>query len=212
MGTPLQHRIYLGRPHTGADCADLERAGWHWRHRHSRVVRDMPLLNGYVQNRPLEEWWGRMPFLVCAETWFASREDEHASYASDYYRDVIAVDERNVIPPEGAWNSSVERIEELRPGERAAFRVLGFGQELPGEVGDAFTRVELLHVRRPTPDGAPHVFSAWTDDRDAAVALARGLDGLAFACEAAAIVVPDVDGWERRASDDGSPLDPESGA
>lgn len=198
MSAPSQHRIYLGRGHAGADPAAAHE---HWRARHSKVVRArMPHLGGYVQDRPLERYWTSLPFLVCAETWFADRDDEQAAYASDAFRDEVAVDELNVITPERAWNAAVREIETLREGPRSRYRVLGFGRAIDADAHPAFGLVERLHLRRPTPDdGAPVIASAWTDDRDAALHLADELGGLTMVVEPVAIVVPDVAGWDARA-------------
>ncbi len=209
MSVASQHRIYLGRPHSGADPVPAHR---HWRHRHSRVVREsMPHLAGYVQNRPMERYWGRLPYLACAETWFAGRDDERAAYASAAFRDVVAVDERHVITPDDAWNSSVERVEVVRPGQRGGFRVLGFGHAAPADADAAFARVETLRLRAATPgDGAALIASLWTADREAAIAAVGRFGGLAFVAEPAAVVAPPDEDWSALRTAYGTPDDPDA--
>jgi hypothetical protein len=183
----MQHRIFLvpGRP--GVPRAD---ADGHWRTHHARLMLDLPLLLGYVQNRPLPGWWPHLGALACSETWFASREAEREAYASDWYRDAIAPDEHRMFARDAAWHARVLEVEELHPGEHGAFRALAFGgvAEL---LGDAIldARLERLVLSRAAPGThRAEAIAAWSDDPMTADHLARRLGGVAFAAEHAVIV------------------------
>src|ERR1035437_3718160 len=147
----IQHRVYLGPCRAGGDPAVAHR---YWRECHCQTVRGTDFLTGYVQNRPLAEWWDRVPFLVCAETWFSTRGHEAAFYDAEYFATVIVPDERRIIDRDTSWSSSVARVEVLRDGDRATWRVLSFGAARSGldAVPAAFSRTELLNLRRPVPD------------------------------------------------------------
>jgi hypothetical protein len=180
-----------------ADGASFAGAHRHWREQHAQIVPDIAGINGYVQNRPLPEWWERVPVLVCAESWFPSPDAEKAAYASEYYGDVIVPDEERFIARDRAWHSLISGGDLLVDGPRASLRVLGFGSgpRAAGELG-GWDRVEILHLRRDPPDGGePLLLSAWTDDSERASALASGLEGVAFVTAPEVIVEPPDDGW-----------------
>jgi hypothetical protein len=190
----LQHRIFLAPARPMVAVAD---AHAHWRTHHGRLMLELPHLAGYVQNRPLTEWWPHLGFLACAETWFADREAEKAAYASEWYRDEITPDELRMFARDAAWSSPVTGIEELHAGPPARLRVLAFGgaaANLDGIVVD--DRVERLRLARAAPGTAgPVVVSAYTDDAAKARHIALRLGGLVFVAEATAIVAPPVAPW-----------------
>jgi uncharacterized protein (TIGR02118 family) len=188
----LQHRMHLGPPRPGAA---LEEAQRHWREHHPLVVKDLPGLRGYVQNRLLRTWWRRLPYFVCAESWFASREAEAEALSGRHYREVVAPDEARILERERAWSSPVSALELLRDGPRAPLRVLAFGGSAERLAGtETASRAEVLYVRKPPPGvAAPHVVSAWVDDAALADELASALGGLAFVCAPVAVVAPPAD-------------------
>lgn len=197
----LQHRIYLGPCRPGSSPADAHR---YWRETHRQTVRGTDHLQGYVQDRPLPEWWDRVPFLVCAETWFASRADEASFYEADYFFKVIVPDEQRIIDRDASWNSAVSGVEVVRDGDRAAWRVMSFGGPRDDFEAAAagLSRAEVLHLRRPAPgQEEPVLLSAWTEDPEAAEALARRLGGLTFVANPVPVVAPPVPGWELARAD-----------
>jgi hypothetical protein len=154
---------------------------------------ELPQLQGYVQNRPLAEWWVNLPYLACSETWFEDRDAERTAYASDWYRERIAVDEARIFAREQAWSSPVVEVEVLHDGPVGRFRALSFGgsaDSLHGALLD--WRVELLHLLRPAPAGAQArvVVSAWSDEPEHARELALRLGQLVFVAEPAASLPP----------------------
>lgn len=192
----LQHRIYLGPCRPGGDPREAHR---YWRESHRQTVRGTDHLLGYVQNRPLAAWWDRVPFLVCAETWFATRADEAAFYEADYFFKVIVPDEERIIDRDASWNSAVAGVDVLTDGDRATWRVMSFGgpRERFDDALAGFSRAEVLQLRRPVPgQGDPHVLSAWTDDAGAAADLAGRLGGLTFVANPVPVVAPPVRGWD----------------
>jgi hypothetical protein len=149
-----------------------------------------------VQDRPLEAWWGRIPFVVCAESWFDSRDDEATAFGSAHYRSTVIPDEERIIARDRAWSTPVTGVDLLRDGERRALRVLSFGGR-PEALAAATTvaRAEVLHLHRPPPAVAePVVLSAWTDDEAVAAGLADRLGGLAFVATPFAVLAPGP-GW-----------------
>lgn len=188
-GSPAtsMHRILMAPVATGVPPADAHR---HWRDRHSQVVPKIDGLVGYVQNRPLPEFWDR-PYLVCAESWFTSREAESDAYASGYYRDTVVVDEERFIDRERAWHSPIVATRVILDGPRFGFRALVFGAE-GGDLADGdWSRVESLELRRPIAAGlAPTILAAWSADRDAALGLVDRDDGHSFVAAPEAVVPP----------------------
>jgi hypothetical protein len=176
----LQHRIIVVATSEGVAP---DRAQAHWRDRHAEVYLPTPHLVGYVQNRPLPEEWSRLGLRsVCSETWFAGREEERASFASPYYRDTVMPDERRFLDRDSAWMGRVVAGEDAAGGR---YRVLAFGTaEL--EIDCAVLEVD----RDPWCGGARVVASAWLDDRDHAVEVARAAAGFAFAAEPAVLRAP----------------------
>jgi uncharacterized protein (TIGR02118 family) len=190
----LQHRVHLGPPRPGAAIEDAQR---HWHERHPRLVRELPGLCGYVQNRPLPTWWHRLPYIVCAETWFASRTAEAEALAGEHYRNVVVPDEARILLREHAWSSPVTRVEVVQDGPRTALRMLAFGgsRERLAAATPA-GRIEVLHLRRPpTPDLAPEVLSVWSEDELVAGELAGAVGGVAFVSAPVALVAPPGEGW-----------------
>ena len=171
----MQHRIILVETRPGVPVAEAQR---HWRDRHADVYLPTPHLAGYVQNRPLEEEWERLGARsICSETWFADHDAEKASFASDYYRATVMPDERRFLDRESAWMGRF-LDEPLWPVPLPRYRVLAFGAELRGGATAA--------VDRPPAT----VASVWLDDREEALALARTVDGHAFAAESAVLRSP----------------------
>jgi hypothetical protein len=200
----FQHRFYLGPCRPGGDPTVAHR---YWRECHRQTVGGTDYLLGYVQNRPLASWWDRIPYLVCAETWFATREDEAAFYAAEYFSTVIVPDEHRIIDRAASWNAAVVAAEILRDGARGPWRAMAFGgdREELDAAGPEFTHVEALQLRRPVRDGdEPVLLSAWTADRDAADALAVALGGVAFVANPVPVVGPPAPGWEAAAEVDGA--------
>jgi EthD domain len=184
-----QHRIILAAPRPDLSARD---AWTHWTQHHGDAVRGLPNVVGYIQDRVLELWWERTGLIVCTESWFTSRDGEAEAFASDHYRDVVGVDEARFMDRERAWTSVVRNTEVLRDGPRSRFRVLAFGTSAttPDDIPKS-GRIELLHLRRSPPGREPRVaLSAWTDDEEAATALAEHVDGLAFVATPKAIVAP----------------------
>ena len=187
----LQHRMHLGPPRPKMPMDAAQR---HWRERHGDVVRELPGLCGYVQNRPLKHWWARIPYIVCAESWFESRDAETAAFTGPYYRDVVAADEARFIVRESAWSSPVAEVEVVQDAPRETLRVLAFGGSADVPAGPS--RCEILHLRKQPPGVAsPGVVSMWTDDADVAEALAGRLGGLAFVTAPVAVVPPPAAVW-----------------
>jgi hypothetical protein len=189
-----QHRIFLAPCRSGVAWAAAQA---HWRTNHEAIMLDLPGLRGYVQNRPLPEWWIHLPYLACSETWFADREAERAAYASSWYTEQIAVDEARMFGRDDAWSSPVLAVETLRPGPTARLRVLGFGASSDALDGTLFDgRVEVLRLlREPPAGGGPLILSAWTDAAPLADHVARKLGRLAFVAEPAASVLPPDPPW-----------------
>ena len=194
MGAELQHRIFLAPARPGVAWAQAQA---HWRSNHEAIMLEIPGLVGYVQNRPLPEWWVHLPYLACSETWFGDREAERAAYASDWYREQIAVDEARMFGREDSWSSPVLDVETLQAGFTGRFRTLAFGAEphrLNGILYDG--RAEALRLLRPPPAGGDRVIvSVWTDDAVLARHLALRLGGLAFVAEAVASLPPPRPPW-----------------
>jgi EthD domain-containing protein len=176
----MQHRIIVVDTLAGVPVADAQR---HWRSRHAEVYAPTPLLVGYVQNRPLEEEWERLGTRsICSETWFAGREEERASFACDYYRDVVMPDENRFLDRASAWPGRVV-AEAATPVGSARYRVLAFGTPLGG--------ADVIEVDRvPWCGGGPVVTSLWLDDRKQALELARSAPAFAYAAEPAVVVAP----------------------
>ena len=182
----MQHRIIVVDARSDIPLAEAQR---HWRERHAGVYAPTPQLAGYVQNRPLEEEWERLGRRsVCSETWFADHDAERASFASDYYRDVVMPDEGSFLDRGSAW---MGRVLDEPPWEqpRARYRVLAFGAETLLWDGQADRHVV---DRDPAGGGARVVLSAWLDDRHEALTVARASGVFAFAAEPAVVVAPTV--------------------
>jgi hypothetical protein len=113
----MQHRILMSPVAEGVSLAGAHR---HWREQHSQIVPGIDGINGYVQNRPLPEWWEQIPVLVCAESWFPSADAEKGAYASQYYCDVIAPDEARFIARDRAWHSAITAVDLLLDGPRSS--------------------------------------------------------------------------------------------
>ena len=170
-----QHRIILVETGPGLPVAEAHR---HWHERHADVYLPTPLLAGYVQNRPLAEEWERLGSRsICSETWFADHDAEKASFASEYYRETVMPDERRFLDRESAWMGRF-LDEPPWPDPLPRYRVLAFGAELAGGATATVDRSPLT------------VASLWLDDRDEALALARAVDGHAFAAEPAVLRPP----------------------
>jgi len=195
MAAAPQHRIFLAPARPAVAWAAAQA---HWRTHHETIMLGLEGLVGYVQNRPLAEWWIELPYLACSETWFADREAERAAFASAYYRERIAVDEARMFARGDAWSSPVLAVETLRAGPVARFRALGFGAS-PDRLADVLHdgRAEALVLHRPPPGGGEAVvLCAWTDDAALARHLALRLGGLAFVAEPAASLPPPCVPWE----------------
>jgi hypothetical protein len=181
----MQHRIIVVDTLYGVPAADAQR---HWRGRHAGVYQPAPSLLGYVQNRPLEEEWERLGTRsICSETWFADQASERASFASDYYRDVVMPDEERFLDRSSAWPGRVLAEPPGRVGS-AAYRVLAFGSRALAEQGADVVEVD----RAPWCGGGTYVASLWLDDRSRALELARAATCFAFAAESAVVVAPPV--------------------
>jgi hypothetical protein len=188
----MQHRIIVADTLAGVPVADAQR---HWREQHTAVYAPAPSLLGYVQNRPLEEEWERLGSRsICSETWFADQASERASFASDYYRDVVMPDESRFIDRSSAWMGRF-LTEPARGHGRARYRVLALGAASL-DASDA----DVLELdRAPWSGGMASLASVWLDDRDRALALARGAGTFAFAAEPV-LVVPPPGSHERRSA------------
>jgi hypothetical protein len=174
----MQHRIFLAPIGSGVSWAEAQA---HWRSHHETIMLGLPHLLGYVQNRPTEDWWIHLPYLACSETWFADRERETAAYATDWYREQIAVDEGRMFGRDDAWSSPVLATETLHEGMTGRYRTLAFGAD-PAHL-DAILfdgRAEVLRLHRAPPGGGE---------------LALRLGGLAFVCEPAASMPPAWPPW-----------------
>lgn len=171
----MQHRIVVVDTRAGVPVADAQR---HWRERHPAVYTPAPNLLGYVQNRPLEEEWGRLGTRsICSETWFRDHAAEKESFASAYYRETVMPDEDAFLDRDSAWMGRV--VEEAGwPAGPPRYRVLAFGAVLAG--------ADVLRIDREPSS----VSSLWLDDRDRALEVARAAPGLAFAAEPAVFLVP----------------------
>lgn len=191
---PLRHRIFLAPGRPGVAPADVH---GHWCEHHAGLMRGLPHLLGYVQNRPLASWWAQLGYAACSELWFADRERERAAFDSPWYREQITRDELRTFARDDAWSAVVTAVEPLAEGPAAGFRALAFGGAvelldgtLPG------SRVDLLRLARPAPGTvAPVVVSAWCAQEAQARFLAQRLGGIAFVAEAAPVVVPPVAPW-----------------
>ncbi len=190
----MQHRIFLAPCRSGVSWAEAQA---HWRSNHEAIMLDIPGLVGYVQDRPRQEWWIHLPYLACSETWFADRDAEQAAYASDWYKQQIAVDEARMFGRDEAWNSPVVAVETVRPGPTGRYRTLGFGSSVRGLEGVLIDgRVETLELLRPPPGGGDSVVvSVWTDDEALARHAALRLGGLAFVAEPAVSLSPPRPPW-----------------
>jgi EthD domain len=190
----LQHRIFLAPCRPGVSWVEAQA---HWRSYHETIMLDIPGLTGYVQDRPRPEWWVRLPYLACSETWFGDRESERAAYASGWYTEQIAVDEARMFGREEAWHSPVLDVRTLKQGPTGRFRALAFGAAqrlLDGILFDG--RAESLHLHRPPPGGGERVvISVWSDDQLLADHVATRLGGLAFVAEPAASLSPPQPPW-----------------
>jgi uncharacterized protein (TIGR02118 family) len=180
-----QHRIFLPPVRPEVDPGAAAR---HWATTHARLVRDMPGLLGYEQHHALTP----ARYVGWSETWFASRADEQAAFASDVYRERIAPDEDTVFAREAAWSSAVLASEVVRPGPTAGFRLLAFGAGADTPLPAGVVRAELLRLHQPGPgpDGADVALSAWAATADPLVAAAGRCDGLAIVSRRVAIVAP----------------------
>ncbi|MDQ2622769.1 MAG: EthD domain-containing protein [Actinomycetota bacterium] len=186
----VQHRIYLGPPREGLAMDDIQR---HWIENHSEIVKKMPLLGGYVQNRPVEATLRDSKFAVCVETWFASRADEQTSYSSEYYLNVISPDERdNIIEQASSWNSAVADTGMIADGDRSGFRLLVFGADTwPDATSPSAGRTEVLHLRGSAPfDAPPVIFSVWFEDEDEALKAGAGFTRFSMVTRPTAVVPP----------------------
>ena len=194
MTATMQHRIFLAPARPAVSWAEAQA---HWRGHHAAIMVELPGLAGYVQNRPTEEWWTQLPYLACAETWFGSRDAEAEAWASDWYRERIAVDEERMFARDHAWSSPVTEVQTLHEGATGRYRTLAFGatpDRLQGVIFDG--RAELLALLRPPPvPGEQNVISVWTDHGELARRLAVLLGGLAFVCEPASPLPPNVPPW-----------------
>jgi hypothetical protein len=190
----MHHKIFLVPFLADYSMAAGNRA---WREEHAPIWLRAPGLRGYVQNRPVPQWWDRLPAIACAEDWFDTREAERALHQSDYYRDTVVPDEQRMFRREGAWVSTVTDVEVLSEGPPQAFRVLSLGAPRPSpESVRGVGRVELLHVRHIPPLCAhPHVLSVWLSEYERADRLARTLGGLAFVATAEPLLAPPVAPW-----------------
>lgn len=180
----MVHRLFLVRTRPDLDRAAAQA---HWRESHAPLFGANPGLRGYVQDRPLEEDWERLPFQACSETWFDDLFAERAAFASDYYRERVVADEERFLDRATAWRGRVVGVNGVAAPATGRYRVLVFGaRAIPGA-----GPVAVLHLDRPVPgDGPPRVLSAWTDDRAEARSLAERAGGLAFAAEPALVVAP----------------------
>jgi alkylhydroperoxidase family enzyme len=194
MPTAGQHRIVLAQCRREAIPSEANK---HWRDVHSQIIRGANLILGYVQNRPLPDWWEAAPAFTCAETWFASRDEETAFMAHDFFSSVVQPDENRVVDQATAWHSSISEVEVSSEGARGKWRVLCFGgdrkaflESVPGGTS------KVLHVCKDTPGGGlRHVLSWWTDDRCAATDYAPTLDGISFVANPVAVIAPPTAGW-----------------
>lgn len=196
MAATLQHRIFLAPAKPAVSWSEAQA---HWRTNHETIMLELPGLLGYVQNRPIEESWIHLRYLACSETWFATRESEATAYASDWYREQIAVDEARMFGRDDAWSSAVLGVETLKAGATGSHRVLAFGaapERLDCALFDG--RAEVLRLHRAPPEGGePTVVSVWTDHPALARRLTQTLGGLAFVCEPAASLPPRQEPWCR---------------
>jgi hypothetical protein len=193
----MQHRIFLAPALPGISWAQAQA---HWRTNHETIMLELPHLLGYVQNRPTEEWWIHLPYLACSETWFADREREAAAYATDWYREQIAVDETRMFGRDDAWSSAVTSVQTLREGMTGRYRTLAFGAD-PARLDTLLLdgRAEVLHLHRAPPGGGEKtVVAYWTDHAPLARHVAQHLGGLAFVCEPAASMPPAQAPWSPR--------------
>ena len=190
----MQHRIFLAPI---APCVSWAEVQAHWRTNHEAIMLELPGLAGYVQNRPRPEWWTRMPYVACAETWFADRDAERAGFDSEWYHREVEADEARMFAREAAWSSPVVETTTLREGSTARFRALAFGgseERLAGFLLDG--RAEALRLlHEPPGGGAPVVISVWTEHEELAGAIAARLGGIAFVAEPAAALPPPQSPW-----------------
>lgn len=189
----MQHRIFLVEPRDDLDPVLAQR---YWRAHHSAIFSRTPELAGYVQDRPLERYWGAIAHRVCSEAWFADREAERRGFSSTYYRDTVTPDEERFVARDRPWIARVVREEVVRDGPPTRLRALVFGAQPP--VADVPGATSFLHLDRPAPlDGPPLVLSVWTDDEAAAASLVEAAGGIAFVTEPAVLVQPATWPWTR---------------
>jgi hypothetical protein len=190
----VHHKIFLVPFSAAWSVADGHRV---WQQEHAPIWLRSPGLRGYVQNRPVEEWWGRMPAIACAEDWFDSREDEQALHQTEYYRETVRPDEERIFNRDNAWVSTVSSVEVLKDGPIQPFRVLSFGAPRPPASSlSADYRAELLHLRRPPPlSSSPLVVAAWAPTIKVAQTLAARLGGFAFVAAPAVLLPPPASPW-----------------
>jgi hypothetical protein len=190
----MHHKIFLVPFLADCSMADGQRL---WQDEHAPIWLRAAKLRGYVQNRPVPEWWNRMPAVACAEDWFDSRDDETTLHRTDYYREAVVPDEQRMFNRDNAWASTVVAIEVVRDGPTQSFRVLSFGAVPPRQrslLGDG--RIEVLHLRRAPPlSSRPLVVSAWSPTVEGATRIAEGLGGFAFVASPAPLMRPPVAPW-----------------
>jgi hypothetical protein len=182
-----QHRFYVGPIKVGLSPAE---ASGYWHREHVKIVPDLPRLTGYVQNRPLPPWRDAIPLLACAETWYASREDERFSYESDFYSETIVPDEERFIDRSTSWTSAVAATELRNDAPRGAFRLIAIGGDPDALDLRPEERVEVLRLRQAPSPTEETVLSVWTGDRGRADLLAPAAGGLSFVSESVAVVAP----------------------
>ncbi|HEY1510180.1 MAG TPA: EthD domain-containing protein [Solirubrobacteraceae bacterium] len=190
----MHHKIFLVPFAEGWSVTDGNRV---WQEEHAPIWLKSPGLRGYIQNRPIPEWWERMPAVACAEDWFDSREDEAALHETAYYREIVRPDEERMFKRENAWVSTVSSVEVVRDGEMGPFRVLSFGGGPPSEAALlSEERVEYLHLRRSPPlCTSPVIVSAWASTIELARELSRRLGGFSIVAKPAVLLAPPVSPW-----------------
>ncbi len=166
MQAALVHRVFLAPIKPGLDAVSAHR---HWTERHAGVFAKTPRLAGYTQNRPLPEAWPARTHL-CAEAWFASREDEAAGWGSDYYRTEVTQDEWRFVDRPNAWVSRINPLARATATRR--YRVLAFGHT-PVTAAAVSTPVadwdpaglDVFELATPPPSRGPRsLLGLWTDD------------------------------------------------
>lgn len=199
----MQHRIFLAplRP-----CMPHAEAHGHWCSNHAALMLKLPYLKGYVQNRPLPEWWPHLGYLACSETWFADRQTEREAYASPWYTEEIARDEQRMFARDHAWSAAVTDVQELHAGSRAGLRVLAFGgdpESLSGSLIEG--ELEVLRLSRDVPGLRRSLLvSAYCEDPVKARGMAARLGGLSFVADPVIVVEGPAQSGEGRARRRGS--------